>query len=177
MSALTTKPATRILVDRERRAVPAGELDFKRVQGGLLVQERDWDVEDRDTMNVAAGSLTEAQWGDALFAWRVCKHVWSNAIVLAKNLQTVGIGAGQQSRVDAVRIAIEKAQSFEHDLTGSALASDAFFPFSDGPELALARGVSVIVQPGGSKRDDEVIAAVQAAGASMVFTGRRHFRH
>ena len=86
--------------------------------GGLLVQDRDWDVEERDTMTVVAGSLTEEQWGDLLFAWRVCKHVWSNAIVIAKDLQTIGIGAGQQSRVDAVRIALEKAQKFGHDLDG-----------------------------------------------------------
>jgi phosphoribosylaminoimidazolecarboxamide formyltransferase/IMP cyclohydrolase len=178
LGVLTKKPATRILVDRERRSGSlAGELDYKRVQGGLLVQDRDTDLEERETMQVVAGTLTEEQWGDLLFAWRVCKHIWSNAIVLAKNLQTVGIGAGQQSRVDAVRLAMEKSQSFGHDLTGAVLASDAFFPFADGPELALARGVSAIIQPGGSKRDDEVIAAVQAAGASMVFTGRRHFRH
>jgi phosphoribosylaminoimidazolecarboxamide formyltransferase/IMP cyclohydrolase len=178
LAVLTKKPATRILVDRERRSGSlAGELDYKRVQGGLLVQDRDTDLEERETMQVVAGTLTEEQWGDLLFAWRVCKHVWSNAIVIAKNLQTVGIGAGQQSRVDAVRIAMEKSQSFGHDLDGAVLASDAFFPFADGPELALARGVSAIIQPGGSKRDDEVIAAVQAAGASMVFTGRRHFRH
>ena len=128
-------------------------------------------------MTVVAGSLTEQQWGDLLFAWRVCKHIWSNAIVIAKDLQTIGIGAGQQSRVDAVRIALEKAQKFDHDLDGAVLASDAFFPFADGPEQALARGVTAIIQPGGSKRDDEVVAAVERAGAAMVFTGRRHFRH
>jgi phosphoribosylaminoimidazolecarboxamide formyltransferase/IMP cyclohydrolase len=177
LGAWRTKPATRILVDRERRAFPAEELDYKRVPGGLLVQDRDWDVEERGAMSIVAGSLTEEQWGNLLFAWRVCKHIWSNAIVIAKDLQTIGIGAGQQSRVDAVGLAIEKAQKFDHDLEGSVLASDAFFPFSDGPEQALARGVTAIIQPGGSKRDDEVIAAVERAGASMVFTGRRHFRH
>ncbi len=177
LEAWEAKPATRILVDRERRAFPTDELDYKRVPGGLLVQDRDWDVNERETMNVVAGSLTEEQWGDVVFAWRVCKHVWSNAIVIAKDLQTIGIGGGQQSRVDAVRIALDKAQRFEHDLEGSALASDAFFPFADGPEQALARGVAAIVQPGGSKRDAEVVAAVDRAGAAMVFTGRRHFRH
>ena len=136
--------------------------------GGLLVQDRDWDVEDRDTMEVVAGSLTEQQWGDLLFAWRVCKHVSSNAIVIAKDLQTIGIGAGQKSRVDAVRIALEKAQSSATTSAGSVLASDAFFPFADGPELALDAGVTAIIQPGGSKRDDEVVAAVEAAGAAMV---------
>jgi phosphoribosylaminoimidazolecarboxamide formyltransferase/IMP cyclohydrolase len=166
-----------VLADRERRAYTAGERDYKRVLGGLLVQDRDWDIEDRESMQIVAGSVTEEQWGDLLFAWRVCKHVGSNAIVLAKNLQTIGIGAGQQSRVDAVKIALDKAARFEHDLAGAVLASDAFFPFADGPELALATGIGGIIQPGGSKRDGEVIAAAERAGASMVFTGRRHFRH
>jgi phosphoribosylaminoimidazolecarboxamide formyltransferase/IMP cyclohydrolase len=177
VDAWSAKPAARILVDRERRKYPADELDYKRVPGGLLVQDRDWNADERETMNLVAGSLSEEQWGDLLFAWRVCKHVWSNAIVIAKDLQTVGIGGGQQSRVDAVRIALEKAQKFDHVLEEAALASDAFFPFADGPEQALARGVSAIIQPGGSKRDEEVVAAVQRAGAAMVLTGRRHFRH
>jgi phosphoribosylaminoimidazolecarboxamide formyltransferase/IMP cyclohydrolase len=103
--------------------------------------------------------------------------VTSNAIVLARDLQTLGVGAGQMSRVDSVRIALEKAREHGHDLSGAVLASDAFFPFADGPELALAAGVDAIIQPGGSKRDPEVIAAVEAAGATMVFTHRRHFRH
>jgi phosphoribosylaminoimidazolecarboxamide formyltransferase/IMP cyclohydrolase len=123
------------------------------------------------------GEVSEAQWGDLLFAWRVCKHVSSNAIVIAKDLQTIGVGAGQMSRVDAVRIAIEKAREHGHDLVGAALASDAFFPFADGPGLALDAGVTAIVQPGGSKRDGEVVEAVSDARAAMVFTGRRHFRH
>ena len=97
--------------------------------------------------------------------------------MLARDGQTLGIGAGQMSRVDAVRIAIEKARELGHSLAGAVLASDAFFPFADGPQLALDAGVAAIVQPGGSKRDDEVIDAVAAAGAAMVFTGRRHFRH
>jgi phosphoribosylaminoimidazolecarboxamide formyltransferase/IMP cyclohydrolase len=128
-------------------------------------------------MTVVAGAVGEEQWGNLLFAWRVCKHVASNAIVIAKDLQTIGIGAGQQSRVDAVRIALEKAQKFDHSVDGSVLASDAFFPFADGPEQALARGVAAIIQPGGSKRDAEVVDAVSRAGGAMVFTGRRHFRH
>jgi phosphoribosylaminoimidazolecarboxamide formyltransferase/IMP cyclohydrolase len=177
VEAWRTKPGTRILVNRERREFQAGERDYKRVPGGLLVQDRDRDVEEREAMSVVAGSPTEEQWGNLLFAWRICKHVWSNAIVVAKDLQTFGIGAGQQSRVDAVRIALEKARHFGHDLEGSVLASDAFFPFSDGPELALASGVAAIIQPGGSKRDAEVIASAEAAGAVMVFAGRRHFRH
>jgi phosphoribosylaminoimidazolecarboxamide formyltransferase/IMP cyclohydrolase len=128
-------------------------------------------------MEVACGKVTEAQWGDLLFAWRVCKHVASNAIVLVRDLQTIGVGAGQMSRVDSVRIAIEKARENGHDVAGSVLAGDAFFPFADGPQLALDAGVAAIVQPGGSRRDAEVLEAVQAAGAAMVLTGRRHFRH
>jgi phosphoribosylaminoimidazolecarboxamide formyltransferase / IMP cyclohydrolase len=177
LAALRRREALRILADHDRRAYNGHERDLKRVLGGVLVQDRDWDLEDREAMRVVCGSLTEEQWGDLLFAWRVCKHVGSNAIVVAKGLQTLGIGAGQQSRVDAVRIALEKAGAYGHDLAGSALASDAFFPFPDGPELALASGVEAIIQPGGSVRDEDVIAAVEAAGAAMVFTGRRHFRH
>ncbi|HEX3805555.1 MAG TPA: hypothetical protein VHV52_02140, partial [Gaiellaceae bacterium] len=128
-------------------------------------------------MQVVSGSVTEQQWGDLLFAWRVCKHVSSNAIVLARDLQTIGVGAGQMSRVDAVRIAVEKAREHGHELAGAVLASDAFFPFADGPQIALDAGITALIQPGGSKRDDEVRAAVETAGASMVFTGRRHFRH
>jgi phosphoribosylaminoimidazolecarboxamide formyltransferase/IMP cyclohydrolase len=177
LAALRDKPATRILADRERRGGEPGERDYRRVLGGLLVQDRDADVDDREGMEVVCGSPSEAAWGDLLFAWRVCKHVSSNAIVIVKHLRTIGIGAGQQSRVDAVRLALEKARAQEHDLSGAALASDAFFPFADGPQLALDAGVGAIVQPGGSKRDAEVVAAVEAAGATMVLTGRRHFRH
>jgi len=177
LETLQQKPATRILVDRERRRDAPGERDYERVLGGLLVQDRDWDVEDRVGMEIVCGSASEALWGDLLFAWRVCKHVSSNAIVLARDLQTRGIGAGQMSRVDSVRLAVEKAREHGHALEGAVLASDAFFPFADGPELALGAGVAAVIQPGGSKRDDEVIAAVEAAGATMVFTHRRHFRH
>jgi len=147
------------------------------VLGGLLVQGRDWDVRERGGMQVIVGQPSETTWGDLLFAWRVCKHVTSNAIVLARDLQTIGIGAGQMSRVDSVRIAVEKAIELGHSLDGAVLASDAFFPFPDGPRVALDAGVSALIQPGGSKRDSDVVAAVESAGASMVFTGRRHFRH
>jgi phosphoribosylaminoimidazolecarboxamide formyltransferase/IMP cyclohydrolase len=177
VEALRKKKALRILHDRERRSETPGERDYKRVLGGMLVQERDSDIEDREEMQVVVGEVAEHQWGDLLFAWRVCKHVSSNAIVIVRDLQTIGVGAGQMSRVDSVRIAIEKAREHGHDLQGAVLAGDAFFPFADGPELALEAGISAIIQPGGSKRDADVVAAVEAAGAAMVFTGRRHFRH
>ena len=111
---------------------------------------------------------------DLDFAWLVAKHVRSNAIVLAKDRQTVGVGAGQMSRVDAVEIAVKKASSRSE---ASVLASDAFFPFADGPELAAKAGVTAIIQPGGSRRDKEVIEAANRAGLAMIFTGVRHFRH
>jgi phosphoribosylaminoimidazolecarboxamide formyltransferase/IMP cyclohydrolase len=176
MEALSRKTATRVLNDNERRALVETERDYRRVLGGLLVQERDWDIAGREGMEVVCGSVDE-HWADVVFAWRVVKHVTSNAIVLARGRQTIGIGAGQMSRVDAVRIALEKAREHGHSLEGAVLASDAFFPFADGPQLALDAGVSVLVQPGGSKRDAEVVAAVEAAGVAMVFTHRRHFRH
>ena len=177
LEALQRKKDVRILADRERRGFDAAERDYKRVVGGLLVQDRDFDVDDREGMQVVAGNPSEECWGDLLFAWRVCKHVTSNAIVIAKDLQTIGIGGGQTSRVDSVKIAIEKAREHGHDLAGAALASDAFFPFADGPQVAIDAGVTALIQPGGSKRDPEVIAAVDEAGATMVFSGRRHFRH
>ncbi len=147
--------------------------------GGQLVQTHDEVSETREQMHAMTDSEPDEQrWQDLLFAWRVCRHVRSNAIVIARGRATIGIGAGQMSRVDAVRIAIEKARAFQPELlAGSSLASDAYFPFADGPELALEAGVTAIIQPGGSVRDEEVVAAVNAAGASMVATGTRHFRH
>jgi phosphoribosylaminoimidazolecarboxamide formyltransferase / IMP cyclohydrolase len=178
VDALRTKEATRVLADRERRGGTPGERDMRRVIGGLLVQDTDTEVDDREGMEVVTTRLPEEPtWGDLLFAWRVVKHVASNAIVLAKDLQTIGIGIGQPSRVDAVRIALEKAREHGHDPTGAVLASDAFFPFADGPELALEAGVVALIQPGGSKRDAEVADAVERARAAMVLTGKRHFRH
>jgi phosphoribosylaminoimidazolecarboxamide formyltransferase / IMP cyclohydrolase len=178
LARLREKPTTRILLNRERRVGPTGERDFRRVLGGFLVQDADADVDEREGMEVVTDAHPdEPAWGDLLLGWRVVKHVTSNAIVIAKELATIGIGAGQMSRVDAVRLAVENAQRHGHDLNGSALASDAFFPFSDGPQIALDAGVTAIVQPGGSKRDAEVIASVEKAGASMIFTRRRHFRH
>jgi phosphoribosylaminoimidazolecarboxamide formyltransferase/IMP cyclohydrolase len=178
LEALAAKPNVRILEDNERRRPNIGERDLKRVMGGLLVQDRDIDLEDRSAMEVVTERKpTEHEWGEMLFAWKVCKHVRSNAIVISRDLAAVGIGAGQMSRVDSVRIAIAKAGEAGNPLEGSALASDAFFPFADGPQAAIDAGVRCIIQPGGSKRDPEVVEAADAAGISMVFTHRRHFRH
>ena len=176
LAVLTQKPSIRILQDDERRFPALGEPQVRQVSGGLLLQDRDAVRDDRDGMEVvSARQPTEPEWGDMLFAWRVAKHVKSNAIVLVKRLTTLGVGAGQMSRVDSVRLAVEKSQS--GTLDGAALASDAFFPFADGPELALQAGVTAVMQPGGSVRDAEVVAAADAAGAAMVLTHRRHFRH
>src|SRR3954454_8033015 len=178
LEMLAAKPNMRILEDGERRRTNVAERDLKRVMGGLLVQDRDIGLEDRTEMEVVTERKpTEAQWGEMLFAWKVCKHVRSNAIVLSNDLASVGVGAGQMSRVDSVRLAIEKAREAGSSLLGAALASDAFFPFSDGPQLAVDAGITAIIQPGGSKRDEEVIQAADAAGISMVLTHRRHFKH
>jgi phosphoribosylaminoimidazolecarboxamide formyltransferase/IMP cyclohydrolase len=172
LAVLTAKPTIRILAGPEPND-PA--YDVRTALGGLLVQ--DPDAAGGDPLEVVCGEPDEETLADLRFAWTVCKHVTSNAIVLARAGRTIGIGAGQMSRVDAVRIAIEKAREHGHQLGGAVLASDAFFPFADGPQLALDAGIRAIVQPGGSKRDGEVIAAVHKAGAALVFTGRRHFRH
>src|SRR5437763_3310078 len=135
LEILQQKPNVRILHDAERRTEPVMDRDIRRVRGGLLVQDRDEDIELRDEMRVVTKRTpSEQEWGEMLFAWKVCKHVRSNAIVIARDLATVGIGAGQMSRVDSVRLAVEKARS---SLEGGALASDAFFPFADGPQLAV----------------------------------------
>jgi phosphoribosylaminoimidazolecarboxamide formyltransferase/IMP cyclohydrolase len=178
LELLQQKPNVRLLENQERRNTPVSEHDFKRVRGGMLMQDRDTGLELREEMEVATERKpSEEEWGELLFGLRVCKHVRSNAIVMTKGLGTVGIGAGQMSRVDAVRIAIEKAGTAGLSLDGAALASDAFFPFADGPQLAIDAGVRAIVQPGGSQRDQEVVEACDAAGVAMVFTARRHFRH
>jgi phosphoribosylaminoimidazolecarboxamide formyltransferase/IMP cyclohydrolase len=178
VDALAVKPNLRVLEDNERRRMNISEWDVKRVMGGLLVQDRDLDLEDRSEMEVVTERKpSEREWGEMLFAWKVCKHVRSNAIVLSRDLASVGIGAGQMSRVDSVRLALEKARATGTDLSGGAMASDAFFPFSDGPQLAVDAGITAIIQPGGSVRDHEVVEAADAAGISMVFTHRRHFRH
>jgi phosphoribosylaminoimidazolecarboxamide formyltransferase / IMP cyclohydrolase len=176
LTMLATKPNLRILLDEEGTPLHLAEPDLKQVAGGMLVQDRDLDTQERAEMTVATRRApTDAEWSDVLFAWRVCKHVRSNAIVIAKDGASVGVGAGQMSRVDSVRLAVEKAR--EGALEGAVLASDAFFPFADGPQAAIEAGVTAIVQPGGSVRDAEVVAAADAAGAAMVLTSRRHFRH
>jgi phosphoribosylaminoimidazolecarboxamide formyltransferase/IMP cyclohydrolase len=182
LEVLQRKEAIRLLEDSERSSAQV-EPDIKRVRGGLLVQDPDAALVQRELMEVVTDKRpTEQEWEDLLFAWRVVRHVRSNAIVLAKDRGTIGIGAGQMSRVDSVHLAIEKARGAREGeaqalLAGSSLASDAFFPFADGPQAAIEAGVTGIIQPGGSRRDSEVIAACDQAGAAMVFTGRRHFRH
>jgi len=180
------------LLELEQWPAPSREVEAKPVIGGQLVQTRDVVSETREQMRVLSERQpSEREWQAMLFAWRVCRHVRSNAIVIAagdgeqapdadaaQTSATIGIGAGQMSRVDAVRIAVEKAQGFQPQLlTGSALASDAFFPFADGPQLAIEAGVSAVIQPAGSVRDEDVIAAANEAGIAMVATGVRHFRH
>jgi phosphoribosylaminoimidazolecarboxamide formyltransferase / IMP cyclohydrolase len=175
LEVLGTKQNLRILDDRERRALTLLEPNLRQVLGGMLVQDRDYGFQEREEMQVVTERKpTETEWENLMFSWRVCKHVRSNAIVIARELATVGIGAGQMSRVDSVRLALEKAKS---TVEGGSLASDAFFPFADGPQLALDAGVTAVIQPGGSIRDPEVVEALNAAGGTMVFTGRRHFRH
>jgi phosphoribosylaminoimidazolecarboxamide formyltransferase/IMP cyclohydrolase len=160
-------------------------LAVRQVAGGFLVQDKDTGHVGRDDLKVVTKRVpTDAEMDDLLFAWTVAKHVKSNAIVYAKNGATVGVGAGQMSRVDSALIAAKKAERMAEALglpgslaKGSAVASDAFFPFADGLLEAAAAGASCVIQPGGSMRDSEVIAAADAAGLAMVFTGQRHFRH
>jgi len=175
LEILTRKADIRILVDTESRQTLRRRFDMKRINGGLLVEDRDTEVDERENMRVVTTRHpSEDEWGDLLFGWRVAKHVKSNAIVLAKDLMTVGVRAGQMSRVDSARIAVQKAL---HSLEGCVVASDAFFPFPDALEVCIDAGATAAVQPGGSKRDDEVLAAAEARGIAMVMTGRRHFRH
>ena len=182
LELLTTRPTWRNsvrLLDLKAPIGPDGPgpdgYDLRRVEGGMLVQ--DWDAMEPDP---ASGTIatrrapSEAERAALGFAWRVCQAVRSNAIVLVRGLQLIGVGAGQMSRLDSVRIAVEKAGP---RAKGSVLASDAFFPFRDGPDVAAGAGVTAIIQPGGSKRDDETRAACDEHGMAMILTGRRHFRH
>jgi phosphoribosylaminoimidazolecarboxamide formyltransferase/IMP cyclohydrolase len=176
---LTTKPtwksSVRLVALGAGAASDAPGFDLRRVEGGLLVQ--DWDslgADFADWRVVTRRVPSPLERRELEFAWRVCWAVKSNAIVISKDFQLLGAGAGQMSRLDSVRLAVAKAAERAR---GAILASDAFFPFRDGPDVAAAAGVAAIVQPGGSKRDDEVIAACDEHGIAMLFTGRRHFRH
>ena len=171
------KPNVRVLACGQLGRADGG-LHLQRIAGGLLVQDRDIDaLTAADLKVVSAKAPSAAQLDDLLFAWKVAMHVKSNAIVYARDAQTVGIGAGQMSRVVSAKIAALKADEAGLSVPGAVLASDAFFPFRDGIDAAAASGISAIIQPGGSMRDAEVIAAADEHGIAMVFTGRRHFRH
>jgi phosphoribosylaminoimidazolecarboxamide formyltransferase / IMP cyclohydrolase len=153
-------------------------LEYKQISGGFLVQDADrYNVTDIDLRIVSKRQPTPEELRSMFLAWRVCKHVKSNAIVLANEFQTIGVGSGQMNRVDSVRIAAMRAERFDLPVKGSALASDAFFPFRDNVDEAAGMGVSAIIQPGGSVKDDESIAAANEHGLTMAFTGFRHFKH
>lgn len=177
LEALSSKANVRVLITGDAPPPAAGQ-DIKRVSGGLLVQDRDLariGLEDLRIVTSTAPGPT--QLNDLIFAWKVAKFVKSNAIVYAKKGQTIGVGAGQMSRVNSARIAVIKAEHAGLEVSGSVMASDAFFPFRDGIDNAAKAGVEAVIQPGGSMRDDEVIAAANEHGMAMVFTGVRHFRH
>jgi len=173
LDILKTKKNLRVL---RAGAVKATEgLEYKQISGGMLVQTRDTHQMKREDLKVVTKRApTEKEIDDLMFAWTVCKHTKSNAIVYARDKQTVGVGAGQMSRVDSVKIGAMRAQL---PLKGSVLASDAFFPFRDGIDEAAKHGIVAVIQPGGSLRDEEVIAAANEHGLAMVFTGIRHFKH
>jgi phosphoribosylaminoimidazolecarboxamide formyltransferase / IMP cyclohydrolase len=178
VDVVSAKKNVRLLACGEWNAARAPGLDYKRVNGGLLVQDRDNGmVTEADLKVVTKRAPTEQEIRDLLFAWKVAKFVKSNAIVYAKNNQTVGVGAGQMSRVNSARIAGIKAEHAGLEVKGSVMASDAFFPFRDGLDNAGKAGIAAVIQPGGSMRDEEVIAAADEHNIAMVFTGMRHFRH
>jgi phosphoribosylaminoimidazolecarboxamide formyltransferase/IMP cyclohydrolase len=175
---LTSKTNVRVLACGQWSTEPVKQWDFKRVNGGLLVQDNDREtITQHDLKVVTQRQPTPEEWQDFLFAWKVVKFVKSNAIIYVKNGMTLGIGAGQMSRVYSAKIAALKATEEQLDLTASVMASDAFFPFRDGIDAAAEVGVTAVIQPGGSMRDAEVIAAADEHGMTMVFTGMRHFRH
>lgn len=177
-AVISQKANIRLLCCGEFPVQQSQELDYKRVTGGLLVQDRDTALVTQDELKVVTKKApTAEQMLDLLFAWRVAKFVKSNAIVYVSKQQTVGIGAGQMSRVVSSRIAGIKAEDAGLTVPGAVMASDAFFPFRDGLDAAAEAGISAVIQPGGSMRDDEVIAAADEHGIAMVFTGMRHFRH
>ncbi len=173
-----SKPNVRVMSCGAFPDQRASFLDYKRVNGGLLVQSADMGmISSSDVKIVTQRVPTEAEMHDLIFAWKVAKYVKSNAIVYAKNRQTIGVGAGQMSRVNSARIAAIKAEHAGLEVKGAVMASDAFFPFRDGIDNAASVGISCIIQPGGSMRDQEVIDAANEHGMAMVFTGMRHFRH
>jgi phosphoribosylaminoimidazolecarboxamide formyltransferase/IMP cyclohydrolase len=175
---LATKPNVRVLELGNLPPDHGAELEYRSVSGGLLAQSRDLGMVRREDLRVVTTRQpTEGQLDDLLFAWQVCKFVKSNAIVYARDLATVGIGAGQMSRVYSSRVAAMKASDEKLEVRGSVMASDAFFPFRDGVDVAAEYGVAAVIQPGGSLRDAEVIKAADEHGMTMVFTGMRHFRH
>ena len=175
---VAAKANVRLLECGQWPAERIGGLDYKRVNGGLLVQSRDIGmISEADLKVVTQRAPSEQEIHDLIFAWKVAKFVKSNAIVYAKNRQTVGVGAGQMSRVNSARIAAIKAEHAGLPVPGAVMASDAFFPFRDGIDNAAKAGITAVIQPGGSMRDAEVIAAADEAGIAMVFTGMRHFRH
>ena len=174
LALLEEKKNIRLLRTGGVRPAGAG-MELRSVEGGMLVQTSDSVSEDMHEFTVATDRTpTDGEWGQLIFAWKVAKSVKSNAILLAKDFETVGVGAGQMSRVDSAKIAIEKAGQ---KAVGAVAASDAFMPFPDSLEVCAAAGVTAVIQPGGSVRDAEAIAAANAAGIAMVFTGHRHFRH
>jgi phosphoribosylaminoimidazolecarboxamide formyltransferase/IMP cyclohydrolase len=178
LAITAAKQNVRVLECGEWAAERSQQLDFKRVNGGLLVQDLDIGmITNGDLKVVTKRAPTEAEIHDLIFAWKVAKFVKSNAIIYAKNRQTIGIGAGQMSRVNSARIAAIKAEHAGLQVQGAVMASDAFFPFRDGIDNAAKVGISCVIQPGGSMRDAEVIAAADEHGMAMVFTGMRHFRH
>jgi phosphoribosylaminoimidazolecarboxamide formyltransferase/IMP cyclohydrolase len=177
-AALAAKPNVRVLELGDLPVDHGAELEFRSVSGGLLAQTRDLGMVRRDQLQVVSRRQpTPAELDDLLFAWRVCKFVKSNAIVYAREHRTLGIGAGQMSRVYSSRIAAMKAADEKIAVSGAVMASDAFLPFRDGLDVAAEYGIGAVIQPGGSLRDAEVIAAADEHGMTMVFTGMRHFRH
>jgi len=178
LSVTAEKKNVRVLTCGSWESNRSADLDYKRVNGGLLVQDRDIHaISANDLTVVSKRAPSDDEIRDLLFAWSVAQYVKSNAIVYCKNNQTIGIGAGQMSRVYSAKIAGIKAADENLRVEGSVMASDAFFPFRDGIDAAAAAGITAVVQPGGSMRDEEVIAAADEAGMAMVFTGVRHFRH
>jgi phosphoribosylaminoimidazolecarboxamide formyltransferase/IMP cyclohydrolase len=162
----------------QKKALPKGGWEFKSTPFGMLVQERDSRIVAKEELKaVTKRQPTEKELDDLMFAWKICKHIKSNTILYVKNRQTYGVGAGQMSRVDSSKIARWKASEVGLDLKGSVVASDAFFPFADGLLAAAEAGVTAVIQPGGSIRDNEVIEAADANNLAMVFTGMRHFKH